>query len=223
MTKKTRRRAQRSLPVSTVMRTDGRLALEMGNVTQSVTLPEDESAPFEGYWPLMLPDSCPRRVLLLGLGGGTLAALLARHCPSVAMVGVERSTEVLVEARRAFGLDALAGLEVVEADAFAWVEEHASSRPASFDLICIDLFEGGRLVPGTLARPFLRQVATLLESSGTLTINLMRTARLPEQLHRLESVFTIERQVRLWGNAVLHLSVAVSSSGSQPEFSPAAH
>jgi spermidine synthase len=212
MTKKARRRAQRSLPVRTVTRKDGRLALEVGNVTQSVTLPEDEAGEVQGYWPLMLPGRCPRRALLLGLGGGTLAALLARRCPGVAIVGVERNTEVLVAARREFGLDALPGLEVVEADAFDWVEEHALSKPASFDLICLDLFEGGRLAPGTLARPFLRQVASLLESDGVLTVNLMRTARLPEQLHRLESVFTIERQLRVWGNAVLHLSASAASS-----------
>ncbi len=223
MTKNAKRRAQRPLPVRTVTRKDGRLALEVGNVTQSVSLPEDESAPFEGYWPLMLPERCPRRALLLGLGGGTLAALLARRCPGVAMVGVERNTEVLVVARREFGLDALVGLEVVEADAFAWVEEHAPSEPARFDLICLDLFEGGRLAPGTLARPFLRQVATLLEADGAVTINLMRTARLPEQIHRLESVFTIERQMRLWGNAVLHLSVPAASSESPVRFSPATH
>ncbi|HEY1389950.1 MAG TPA: methyltransferase domain-containing protein [Ktedonobacterales bacterium] len=211
MTKKARRRAQRPLPVRTVARKDGRLALEVGNVTQSVTLPEDETDEMQGYWPLMLPERCPRRALLLGLGGGTLAALLARRCPGVAIVGVERDAEVLVVARRDFGLDALVGLEAVEADAFDWVEEHASSEPASFDLICLDLFEGGRLAPGTLARPFLRQVATLLEADGVLTINLMRTARLPEQLHRLESVFPIERQLRIWGNAVLHLSVPATS------------
>jgi spermidine synthase len=174
----------------------------------------------------MLPESCPRRALLLGLGGGTLAALLARRCPGVAMVGIEHSAEVLAVARRDFGLDELAGLEVVEADAFAWVEEHAASEPERYDLICLDLFEGGRLTPGTLARPFLRQVAMLLRREGALTVNLMRTARLPQQLHRVESVFTIERQEQLWGNIVLHLSVrpvptAPSVAPARP--SPATH
>jgi len=214
MTKKARRRAQRPLPVRTVARKDGRLALEVGNVTQSVTLPEEEADEVQGYWPLMLPERCPRRALLLGLGGGTLAALLARRCPGVAIVGIERNPEVLAVARREFGLDTLTELDVAEADAFDWVEEHAVSEPASFDLICLDLFEGGRLAPGTLARPFLRQVATLLQDEGFLTVNLMRTARLPEQIHRLESVFTIERQLRVWGNAVLHLSVSTKFAAS---------
>ncbi|HKW21168.1 MAG TPA: hypothetical protein VJO13_07325, partial [Ktedonobacterales bacterium] len=80
------------------------------------------------------------------------------------------------------------------------------------------LFEGGRLTPGTLARPFLRQVATLLRREGALTVNLMRTARLPQQLHRVESVFTIERQEQLWGNVILHLSVrpVLTEPGATP-------
>lgn len=210
MTKKTRRRAPRALPVRTMARKNGGLALVVDNFTQSVTIPAEASTPPDGYWPLMLPDGCPRRALLLGLGGGTLAALLARRCPGVAMVGIEHSADVLAMARRDFGLDALVGLKVVEADAFAWVEEHATSEPGSYDLICLDLFDGGRLTPGTLARPFLRQIATLLRREGTLTVNLMRTARLPEQLHRVESIFTIERRLRLWGNVVLHLCIPTS-------------
>jgi spermidine synthase len=220
MTKKTRRRAQRSQPVRTARRPDGRLALEVANVTQSVTLPADESAPIPGYWPQMLPERCPARALLLGLGGGTLAALLARRCPDVRIVGIEHSAEVLAVARRDFGLDTLSGLEMVEADAFEWVEENAASEPASYDLICLDLYDGGRLAPGTLARPFLRQVATLLRPEGMVSVNLMSTKRLPEQLHRIEHVFTIQRQIRLWGNVVLHLSLLASVSTEPAEPMP---
>lgn len=220
MTKKTRRRGQRSQPVRTGRRADGRLALEVANVTQSVTLPADELAAVPGYWPRMLPERCPTRALLLGLGGGTLAALLARRCPGVVMVGVEHNAEVLVVARSDFGLDALAGLEIVEADAFAWVEEHAMSEPASFDLICLDLFDGGRLAPGTLARPFLRQVGALLHPDGVASINLMSTGRLPEQLHRIGRVFAIERQIRLWGNLVLHLRHATAPAAGADAIPP---
>ena len=205
MTKKTRRRAQRGLPVRTARRADGRLALEVANVTQSVTLPADESAPMPGYWPRMLPERCPERALLLGLGGGTLAALLARRCLGAAIVGVEHNAEVLAVGRSEFGLDALASLDIMEADAFAWVEAHAASEPASYDLVCLDLYDGGRLAPGTLARPFLRQVAALVRPGGMVSVNLMSAGRLPEQIHRIGRVFTIERQIRLWGNVVLHL------------------
>ncbi|MGH2486978.1 MAG: hypothetical protein ACRDHE_13290, partial [Ktedonobacterales bacterium] len=73
-----------------------------------------------------------------------------------------------------------------------------------FDLICLDLFEAGRLALGTLATPFLRQVGALLAPGGVLTVNLMVTGRTPEQLHRLQRVFRIVRELRLRGNLVVH-------------------
>jgi predicted O-methyltransferase YrrM len=226
MTKRRRRRTQpRRLPVTTSPREGWGTALEVGGVVQSVSVPgsspDDASAPRDaeprpgpggGYWGLLLPPSCPGRALLLGLGAGTVAQLLARRCPDTALVGIERDPEVLVVAREAFALDSLARLEVVEADAFTWVAEHAVSSPGAFDLICLDLFVAGRLAPGTLATPFLRQLAALLAPGGTLTVNLMVTARTPEQVQRLRRVFTLTRELRLRGNLVVHARPAGEAS-----------
>lgn len=206
MPKKRRHGATRTLPVKLAPREGGGLALQIGGVTQSVSDPED------GYWGLMLPPGCPQRALLLGLGGGTVATLLERRCPEARLVGVECNAEVLALAREAFGLGALPRLRVVEADAFAWVaaqfdDDGALAADAErFDLICVDLFEAGRLVAGTLATPFLRQLAALLAPDGVVSINLMVTGRTPEQLHRLRRVFSIEREQRLRGNLVSHLT-----------------
>jgi SAM-dependent methyltransferase len=226
MTKRRRRRTQpRRLPVTTSPREGWGTALEVGGVVQSVSVPasspDDASAPQDaeprpgpggGYWGLLLPPGCPGRALLLGLGAGTVAQLLARRCPDTALVGIERDPEVLVVAREAFALDSLARLEVVEADAFTWVAEHVVSAPGTFDLICLDLFEAGRLAPGTLATPFLRQLAALLAPGGTLTVNLMVTARTPEQVQRLRRVFIVMRELRLRGNLVVHARPAGEAS-----------
>src|SRR5262249_36398738 len=146
----------------------------------------------------------PTRALLLGLGGGTVAHLLAWRCPTIEMVGVEHDAEVLAVARSDFGLDEIDGLRMVEADAFEWVATHCTAEPASFDFICLDLFEAGRLALGALATPFLRQLAALLALEGTLSVNLMVTARTPEQVRRLQRVFIVRRELRLRGNLVVH-------------------
>ncbi len=207
-----RRRQSQSLPVRTTRRTDGRVALEVGGVVQSVGVPEEASAGTgatganaAGYWAAMLPDACPRRALLLGLGGGTVARLLGRRCPNTEMVGIERDETVLAVARADFGLDDVPRLRVVLADAFEWVPVAAEREPGAYDFICLDLFNAGRLVPGALATPFLRQVAALLTSGGTLAVNLMSTARVPDQIHRLERVYRQVRTVRVAGNVVSHL------------------
>lgn len=218
MAKKRRRKQSRRLPVRTAPRENWGIALEVGGVVQSVSVPaiepEAEPAPAEddeprpgpggGYWGLMLPPGCPCRVLLLGLGAGTVAHLLAQRCPEARITGVERDPEVIAVARLEFGLDALPQLTIVEADAFAWVSEHTATEPGTYDLICLDLFEAGRLALGTLATPFLRQIAALLAPGGTLTVNLLVTARTPDQLHRLRRVFALRRELRLRGNLVVH-------------------
>ncbi|HEX2346793.1 MAG TPA: class I SAM-dependent methyltransferase, partial [Ktedonobacterales bacterium] len=191
--------------------------LLVGGVTQSISLPDDDDMgnddPRGDYWALMLPSaSSPRDALLLGLGGGTVATLLARRCPTARMIGVERDAEVLTLARDLFGLERLPNLRIIEADAFDWMAAQfgGDSAPLEdatrYDLICVDLFEAGRLTNGVLATAFLRRVAALLAPGGVASFNLMVTGRTPEQLHRLRRVFTIERELRLRGNLVVHLT-----------------
>jgi predicted O-methyltransferase YrrM len=232
MTKKRRRARPRHLPITIASRDGWGIALEVGGVVQSVSVPSRDRAEHEraeaptqdgpqpgpggGYWGLMLPAGCPRRALILGLGAGTVAHLLAGRCPAVRITGVERDAEVLAVARAEFGLDAIPHLEVIEADAFAWVETASAASPGVYDLVCLDLFEAGRLALGTLATPFLRQIAALLAPDGTLTVNLMVTARTPDQLHRLQRVFAIRRELRLQGNLVVHAR-ALDVGESMPE------
>jgi predicted O-methyltransferase YrrM len=227
MSKKRRRKTLRSLPVRLTRREGGGIALEIDGVVQSVSVPvtdsatgpadpeaqarntgEPEPGPDNGYWGLLLPSSCPRRALLLGLGGGTVAHLLARRCPNAEIVGIERNVEVLELARTQLGLSSLSQLTMLQADAFAWVAqqcEEMGDESGSFNLVCLDLFEAGRLAHGALATPFLRQIARLMAPDGLLTVNLMVTARTPDQLRRLERVFAVVWQKRLRGNLIVHV------------------
>ncbi|HEV2237807.1 MAG TPA: methyltransferase domain-containing protein [Ktedonobacterales bacterium] len=216
----TRRRSPRHLPVRVERLADGRQVLEVGGVVQSV-LPQPDAPADDpangGYWPAMLPARCPRRALLLGLGGGTVARLLARRCPAVELVGVECDEAVLATARAEFALDAVARLRVDVADAFAWVPLAAAEEPASYDYICLDLFEAGRLAQGALATEFLRQVAALLAPRGGVAVNLMVTGRTPEQLRRLRRVFHLERTTRVRGNVVVHARPLRPDEAAAPE------
>jgi len=118
---------------------------------------------------LALPPTGRRRVLVLGLGGGSAARLVRALAPEAAIVGVEHDAEVLRMARRHFGLDAL-GLEVVRGDARRYLE-HARRR---FDLVIDDVFVGrGYHVhkPDWLPEPGLRLAAARLARRGLLVSN----------------------------------------------------
>jgi hypothetical protein len=225
MTKRRRRNQPRHLLVRSTPREGGGIALEVGGVVQSVFVPETEISaaaasnlppevedgepqpgPNGGYWGLLLPPRCPRRALLLGLGGGTVAHLLTRRCPNTRITGIEHDALVLALARSEFGLETMSRLTIVESDAFAWVATQCrATKPSDgYDLVCLDLFEAGRLAHGALATSFLRQVAELMSPSGLLTANLMVTARTSDQLRRLERVFALVWRKRLRGNLVVH-------------------
>src|SRR5438132_6811579 len=75
----------------------GRAALMVNGVVQSIS-PADVLTD-GGYWAAMLPDIRPRRALILGLGGGTLAQLLQSRWGAVAIVGVDDDPEILSIAR----------------------------------------------------------------------------------------------------------------------------
>lgn len=220
-TKRRHKGEPRALDVRVAERGEWGRALEVGGVTQSVTVPADEPlgaglatedepqpGPRGGYWGLMLPPGCPRHALLLGFGGGTVATLLARRCLGVDITGVERDGAVIGAARQDFSLDALPRLTLIQADAFAWMDamDAMDASGPRFDLIVVDLYEGGRLAMGALTTRFLRQVAARLTADGVATINLMVTGRTSEQVHRIERVFTIQRRLRTRGNLILHLT-----------------
>lgn len=176
---------------------DGRRALYTDGVVHSIAIGSGDDVP--GYWPAMLPDRAPRRALLLGLGGGTLAHLLARRYPAAEIVGVDNDEELLAFAREHFDL-ALPTLRVVVADAFAYVW----TCTEQFDYIAVDLFAGHVFQRGVLARPFLTRLRALAAPGAALAVNLFRDEHAAAHVARLRRVLPVQRVLRLRNNVVVH-------------------
>jgi SAM-dependent methyltransferase len=159
-----------------------------------------------------LPLARRRSVLVLGLGGGSVARVARALAPRARIVGVEMSPEVVRAARRHFGLDAL-GVEVVLADARTYLER-ARGR---FDLVIEDVFTGrGRAVhkPAWLPRPGLSLAARRVAPGGILTINALDDA--PASLRALGPLFPgrVSIAVEDWDNRILVAGPARLSGGA---------
>ena len=161
---------------------EGQRALLVDGVVQSVAAEDALRGP--GYWPMMLPSVRPRRALLLGLGGGTVAHLLVRRFGAVPMVGVEADAEVLALARAEFDLT-LPSLSVVLSDALEFVQV-CQDR---FDYACVDLYRGAEPERGVYTRPFLRRLKALLLPGSLAVFNMFRDGRSARRLSRLTQVF----------------------------------
>ena len=133
---------------------------------------------------LLLPPSRRRSVLVLGLGGGSVARVMRALAPGARIVGIEKSREVLDAARRWLDLDSL-GVEVVVGDARSWL---ARTR-RRFDVVIEDIFVGrGRAVhkPDWLPAPGLELAARRLRPGGLLVSNTIdESAAVARELRRL--------------------------------------
>ena len=175
----------------------GRAALLVDGVVQSIS-PQDGLS-VGGYWAAMLPDERPSQVLILGLGGGTLASLLRARWGELRMVGVDDDDAILTVAREAGWLPTC-GLEIVLCDAFEFVQ----TCHERFDYIAVDLFRGPRMPGRIFGKPFLRRVRSLLEPHGRLAVNLFRERRQTDRVNRIALFFDIRSQVDVGGNVVIH-------------------
>ena len=131
-------RSQRTV----VVRRAGGLQLRVNGALASFQR-EDREATGPVWWALAAPIVLlparrrPPRVLLLGLGAGSVARALRILDPAAEIVGVERDRAILKLARRHFGLGRL-GVEVVVDDVFAYLREERRT----FDLVIEDVFVG---------------------------------------------------------------------------------
>jgi spermidine synthase len=185
-----------------IIRQQGRRALAVDGIVQSIEVLPDEPTP--GYWPEMLPPEPPGCALLLGYGGGTVARLLLAINPEVSILAVDDDQDVINHGRRSLRFrldDPRVRLELGDAFAFTRTLVEAGRR---FDLVAVDLYRGGVMERAALARPFLRRVGALLSEGGTASFNLMRDRRTARRLRRLGQHLRLT-ETRLVGmNCVVH-------------------
>jgi spermidine synthase len=142
-----------------------------------------------------------RRVLILGLGGGSAARAIRALAPQAAIVGVERERDVIQAAREWLDIDALR-LEIVHADALHFLQRDRRR----FDLVLDDVFlasKGAAWKPDWLPEPGLAMAARRLAAGGVLVSNTIdETAAVVRACRRLfPRVFTL--RLRDYENAVV--------------------
>jgi spermidine synthase len=144
-----------------------------GAILSVLPLDGDWSAVEREYWWRALALVQFRRrptALLVGLGGGTQAHLLARATAPRLVTAVERDPVILRVAHEWFRLDELGPMELVCAEASAAMQMFARQR-RRFDYIMEDAAYGDE---SERAMPLAVGLATLVAPGGTLVVNRHR-------------------------------------------------
>ena len=137
----------------------------------------------------------PRDVLMIGLGGGSMARYIHQRMPRTRTTVVEINPKVLAAARSMFHFPADdARLKVEIADGADYVCEHAESA----DVLLVDGFDDGRQPAALCTQAFYDAAYAALRSGGVMAVNFMaEERRLDAYLQRIENSFD-ERVVRLY-------------------------
>jgi spermidine synthase len=136
---------------------------------------------------LALPTE-PKRGLILGHGGGSLAKWLARYRPELELDTVEVDPSVVQAAGRYFSYEPPPNHHVHVKDARMFLR----GTTATYDVVWLDVF-ARHLIPFHLTtREFFRELRARLHPDGVLAVNLASSGEGPDRLRAQAVVATLK-------------------------------
>jgi spermidine synthase len=117
----------------------------------------------------------PEQVLLLGLGGGSLARYVLYHFPHCRLVAVEYRKDVVRIARSHFGLPLDKRQKVIIGDGGLYVRRRVETLRGYFSLLFVDIFDHDGMSPSLSNIAFFDAARALLKDDGILMVNLWNT------------------------------------------------
>lgn len=168
--------------------------------------------------PLLLrPDDWPQRVLLIGLGAGSLTKFLWRHRPQSQLTVVEIEPRVVAVARQFFKLpNDPARIDIRIADGADYIIQ----TRRQFDLIMVDGYDEDARSGRLDSVAFYLNCRARLATDGIISINLLsRRKDFTKSVARLEQAFdgrAIAFPSCVSGNAIALAATPVDTAGDDP-------
>lgn len=125
---------------------------------------------------LLIQDN-PQRILIIGLGGGTLPEVYHTLFPEAEIIISEIDEAVLNVAEEFFEFEQTDLIKVDIGDGRVYVKR-AALRNEVFDLVIIDAFNGEYIPEHLMTEEFLEEIKLLLPENGMLVANTFSTSRL---------------------------------------------
>jgi spermidine synthase len=145
----------------------------------------------------------PGKILIIGLGGGTLPSILSRILPKAIIDTVEIDPAVVRMAQKYFNFRITPVLAVSEGDGRVFVKR-AIKKGMKYDLIMLDAFDHEYIPEHLLTQEFLREVKKIMTPGGVLTANTWSSSRLYDhESTTYESVFGKFFNLRLNSRVIL--------------------
>ena len=144
---------------------------------------------------LVTPE--PKRILMVGLGGGTLPKVFSALTPEATQDLVEIDEAVVTVAKRFFAFKPTAHMTVHVQDARVFLKR-AAARGLTWDYIMLDAFTGDYIPEHLMTQEFLEEVSAALTEDGVLVANTFASSALYDaETATYAAVFPALAEVRL--------------------------
>lgn len=109
-------------------------------------------------------EFAPKKVLIVGLGGGSIAKLVRKNWPKAEITGVDIDETIVALGKKYMGLDKY-DVNIIIADAYDLITNPTSPKAtlgAQYDLICFDTYVGENFPKKFESKAFIKEVKKLL-------------------------------------------------------------
>jgi spermidine synthase len=126
----------------------------------------------------LLMNSAPKRVLVIGLGGGSLVKYLLHHFPTCQIDVVEYRQDVVKVAYGYFQVpENDERLSIHIGDGYLFVQEQFYKDEVGYDMMLVDAYDHMGMAASVGVQAFFDACAGLLTQQGVMSINLWGTNR----------------------------------------------
>lgn len=125
----------------------------------------------------LLVNPEPKRILIIGLGGGTMSNTLHQLLPESYIDNVEIDQSVIKVARQYFGFFENEQIKTYSQDGRVFVKR-ALLKKQVYDWIILDAFNGDYIPEHLMTKEYLEETKRLLSPQGILTANTFSSSKL---------------------------------------------
>jgi spermidine synthase len=155
----------------------------------------------------------PKRILMIGLGAGSLSTYLGRALPDAHIDVVELDGGVIAAGKDYFGLRETDKVRFIESDGRVYLNRHKEA----YDLILLDAFRELGVPFHMLTREFYTLVKQHLAPGGVVASNVIANTKLyVSTLVTLHAVFPTVDVYPAWSEQNETQAIAVAISGPRP-------
>jgi spermidine synthase len=127
----------------------------------------------EAMMACLILNSSPEKILVVGLGGGSLVKFLLHHFPRCQIDVVEYRQDVIEVAQRYFGVPTNdPRLTIHHGDGYLFVQDCYYQAESDYDLLLVDAYDHVGMSASVGIQAFFDACAGILSRQGVMSINL---------------------------------------------------